>query len=170
MADHLPTRLLAAAGLISGLGTAFASSQAAADCEPFSVHAGDERTVQYLDHGESGPGFGDIRVGRRSLVDDEGNGIGYHRWLLFQLDTLTPDGEELSESFGDHVLSMDEGDIYFRILGESVAPSHETHRPTVTDFTGVVIGGTGAYKFARGTVDRSFDGHRGTFALDIRCD
>jgi len=163
--------LLAAVVSIAILGLVPAAADAQTDaCAPFTVHSGDERSVVYLDHGLEGPGSGDLRIGRRSLVDEDGNDAGYHRWVLMHFDLVNPEETDLNEYYGTHVLNLKGGDVYYQVLGEVAGQPHETGKPSVKDYTGVVVGGTGAYAFARGTVDRTFDGTKGSYALDIRCD
>ena len=155
---------LALSTAVLGLNAVAAHSQTSDACAPFTVSAGDERSVEYVDHGNEGPGPGDLRIGRRALVDEAGNTVGYHRWVLISLDAPPGSG------YGTHVLNLDDGQIHYHILSEVVGPFHNTEQASVGDHTGVVVGGTGAYSFARGTVDRSFDGLKGTFTINIRCD
>ena len=160
---------LALSTAVLGLNAVAAHSQTSDACAPFTVSAGDERSVEYVDHGNEGPGPGDLRIGRRALVDEAGNTVGYHRWVLINLDA-PPGAGERSEYYGNHVLNLDEGQIYYQVLAQVVGPPEKTEQASTGDYTGVVVGGTGAYSFARGTVDRSFDGLKGTFTINIRCD
>ena len=169
MMNNRGLRALAVSTAVLGLNTVAAHSQTTDACASFTVSAADERSVEYLDEGNEGPGPGDLRVGRRALVDETGNTVGYHRWVLINLDA-PPGSSERSEYYGTHVLNLDDGQIYYQVLAEVVGPPRNTEQASTGDYTGVVIGGTGAYSFARGTVERSFDGVKGTFAVEIRCD
>jgi hypothetical protein len=162
-------RTLALAASFLGLNAMAAHSQTTDACASFTVSAGDERSVEYLDQGAEGPSPGDLRIGRRALVDEAGNPVGHHRWVLMNLDPSSGSGES-SEYYGSHVLNLNDGQIYYQVLAEVVGPSQNTEQASTGDYTGVVVGGTGAYSFARGTVERSFDGVKGTFAVEISCD
>jgi hypothetical protein len=169
MTNNRVLRALAMSIAVLGLNPVAAHSQTTDACASFTVSAGDERSVEYLDQGAEGPSPGDLRVGRRTLVDEAGNPVGYHRWVHIILDA-PPGAGERSENYGNHVLNLDEGQIYYQVLAEVVGPPENTEQASAGDYTGVVVGGTGAYSFARGTVERSFDGVKGTFAVEIRCD
>ncbi len=169
MTNDRVLRTLALAASVLGLNAMAAHSQTTDACASFTVSAGDERSVEYLDEGAEGPSPGDLRIGRRALVDEAGDTVGYHRWVLINLDAPPGSGES-SEYYGNHVLNLDEGQIYYQVLAEVVGPPENTEQASTGDYTGVVVGGTGAYSFARGTVERSFDGVKGTFAVEISCD
>jgi hypothetical protein len=161
---------LALSAAVLGFGAEGAHSQTSNACAPFTVMGGSQRSVEYLDFGNDGPGTGDTRIGRRALVDEAGNSVGYHRWVIVNLNAPPAAGER-SESYGTHVLNLADGQIHYQVLAEVVKPPDDTAQVSVADYTGVVVGGTGAYSFARGTVDRSFDGGlKGTYAVNIRCD
>lgn len=151
-----------------GLGTVAAHSQTATGCAPFTITSS-QRTAHFLDLGDEGPGSGDVRIGHRALVDEAGNRVGDHRLIDIYLDT-PPGSGEVGEAYMIHVVKLADGEIYYHSLSETVAPPHDTAQRSVGDFTGVVVGGTGAYRFARGTVDQKFDGPRSTYTFDIRCD
>ena len=169
MTNNQVLRVLALSTAVLAINTVAGHSQTSDACASFTISAGDERSVEYLDQGDEGPGPGDLRIGRRALVDEAGNPVGYHRWVLMNLDAPSGSGE-LSEYYGSHVLDLEDGQIYYQVLAEVVGPSQNTEQASTGDYTGVVVGGTGAYSFARGTVDRSFDGLKGTFTINIRCD
>jgi hypothetical protein len=169
MTNDRVLRTLALAASFLGLNAMAAHSQTTDACASFTVSAGDERSVEYLDQGAEGPSPGDLRIGRRALVDEAGNPVGHHRWVLMNLDASSGSGES-SEYYGSHVLNLNDGQIYYQVLAEVVGPSQNTEQASTGDYTGVVVGGTGAYSFARGTVERSFDGVKGTFAVEISCD
>jgi hypothetical protein len=170
MTNNCVLRVLAVSIAVLEFNPVAAHAQMTDACASFTVSAGDERSVEYLDQGDEGPSPGDLRIGRRALVDESGNTVGYHRWVLINLDAPPGSGER-SEYYGNHVLNLDdEGQIYYQVLAEVVGPPENTEQASTGDYTGVVVGGTGAYSFARGTVARSFDGVKGTFAVEIRCD
>jgi hypothetical protein len=169
MTNNRVLRALALTASVLGLNATAAHSQMIDACASFTVSAGDERSVEYLDEGDEGPSPGDLRIGRRALVDESGNTLGYHRWVLINLDA-PPGAGERSEYYGNHVLNLDEGQIYYQVLAQVVGPPEKTEQASTGDYTGVVVGGTGAYSFARGTVERSFDGVKGTFTVEITCE
>lgn len=148
---------------------AVAHAQATDACAPFTVVSGDERSVQHLDFGDDGPGPGDMRIGRRSLVDEAGNDRGHYRWVIIGLDA-SPEAGDLGESYGIHVMNLPDGQVHFQFLTEVVSAPDDTGRPSVGSSVGVVTGGTGAYASARGVVRRDFDGAQSTYAVDISCD
>ena len=163
--------------LVLGLSAAFAGfaavgahGQTPGACQPFTVISdGSEFSVEYLDIHTEGPGPGDMRVGRRGLVDEDGNAAGSYRWILRSLDAPPGSGER-SEVYQNHAMTLNDGELHFQSLAEAVRSADGTDRVSVGDYTGIVIGGTGAYMFARGTVDASFDGKQVTYAFNIRCD
>jgi hypothetical protein len=169
MTNNRVLRALAVSTAGLALNAVAAHSQTTDACASFTVRAGDERSVEYLDQGNEGPDPGDLRVGRRALVDEAGNTVGYHRWVLTNLG-VPPESGERSEYYGTHVLNLDNGQIYYQVLAEVVGPFHNTEQASTADYTGVVVGGTGGYSFARGAVERTFDGVKGIFAVEIRCD
>jgi hypothetical protein len=170
MTIHQPLRVLGLSTAILGLGTVAPAAQTPDACAPFTVTSdGSQRTVEYFDIGNDGPGAGDMRIGRRALIDEAGNSVGHHRWVLVHLDPPPGSGER-SESYGMHVLSLDDGQIHYQVLTEVVESPEKTERASVGGFTGIIVGGTGAYSFARGTVDLSVDGLNSSHAFNIRCD
>lgn len=170
MANNRLLYVLVLSTAFLGLDTAAPRSQTSGDCKPPTIMSdGSQRAVQYLDFGEEGPGAGDVRIGRRAVIDEAGNSLGYHRWVLVQLDPAPGSGER-SESYGIHVLNLEDGQIYYQFLSEAIRPPHDTGQTSVGAYTGIVVGGTGAYSFARGTVELSVDGLKSTHAFNIRCD
>jgi hypothetical protein len=161
---------LAVSTVVLGFGAAGVHSQTSDACAPFTVMGGSERSVEYLDLGNDGPGSGDMRIGRRALVDEAGNSVGYHRWVIVNLDAPPGPGAR-SESYSTHVLNLADGQIYYQVLAEVTKPPQDAGQVSLDDYTGIVVGGTGAYSFARGTIARSFGGGlKGTYTLNIRCD
>lgn len=165
MKCRLPYAIVLSSALVGNAAIAEATDA----CAPFTVMSGEERSVQHLDFGGDGPGPGDMRIGRRSLVDDAGSARGHYRWVIFGLDA-SPGADDLGESYGIHVMNLPDGQIHFQFLTGVVSAPDDTAQPSVGSSVGVVSGGMGAYAFARGVVRRDFDGTRATYALDIRCD
>ena len=163
-------RVLALTTAILGFNTVAAGAQTSDACTPFTVMSdGSQRTVEYFDIGDEGPGAGDMRIGRRALINEAGDSVGYHRWVLIHLDAPPGPGER-SESYGMHVLNLDDGQIHYQVLTEVVESPEKTEQASVGNFTGIIVGGTGGYSFARGTVDLSVDGLKSTHVFNIRCD
>ncbi len=168
MTNNRLLRALVLSTVFLGLGTVSAHAQTSTGCTPPTITSS-QRTVEFLDFGNDGPGPGDTRIGHRALVDQAGNGVGDHRFITMYLDPPPGPGES-SETYVIQVLSLADGEIYYHSLSETVGPPQDTEQRSVDDHTSVVVGGTGAYRFARGTVEQSFDGLKLIYAFDIRCD
>lgn len=165
-------RLAAAVALAAATVAPVALAQGA--CKPFSVKNDmTHRSVKYIDLGEEGHGPGDLRVGYMPLIDESGNTVGRHRWRLTVYDALPSadaGGDAVSDSLATETLVFDDGMIFILSLPTAVRQGRKTERQSVKGYTGAVVGGTGTYAFARGTVEVNFDGDDSTISLDIRCD
>ncbi|MCP4384652.1 MAG: hypothetical protein GY798_25095 [Hyphomicrobiales bacterium] len=153
-------------------GSMLSSSVAMAACEPFSLIADSSgRDAAYVDVGEEGVSPGDLRVGVIPMLDESGRTVADLHWKLHILNPSVQAGDgPVPRRFSMHVLVLEDGEIHFNALPAAAQPPQDTKRRSVTSFDGVVIGGTGAYAFARGTATRTFDGEDGTLDLNIRCD
>jgi hypothetical protein len=163
-------KLTHALALAMALAPAAALAQQAGACAPFTVKSGSaERSVEIVDVGEAGPTPGDMRIGRRSLTDEAGNPKGSYRWIIIGLDGAEG-AQGAGESYGVHVMNLPDGQIQLQFFAAVVGAPNDPARPSVGESEGVIVGGTGAYAFARGTVRRSFDGTDATYVVDVRCD
>lgn len=139
-------------------------------CRPFTlISDGSQRAVDHLDLGEEGLGPGDVRLGYRALTDGIGFPVGHYRWINTLLDPPTGSGHP-AESLMMDVLALHDGQIHTQSLLDVVRRHDATDKPHPADFTAAVIGGTGAYSGARGTIDVTVEDERLTFAIDISCD
>ncbi|MEM7443546.1 MAG: hypothetical protein AAF414_09490 [Pseudomonadota bacterium] len=162
--------LCSAAFPILILSSAAASAQSEAECAPFTAFSNaSERTVYYVDAGADGPGPGDQRIGRRTLVDGDGNQIGYFRWVGTVLDVPGDDGQT-GETLFDEVLVFEHGLIMAQSLDTTTVPAQDTNQVTwATVQPSVVFGGTGPYDGAVGTISYSRDDLVLTLTVDISC-
>ena len=140
-------------------------------CNPMTLTSDDTgRSVDYIDTATDGVSKGDMRIGTRRLLDESGEVVGYRRWLSIALDGPAGDGER-SEVFSSLVISLSDGQIHLQTLADTSRKIDETQQSLLTpQDTGVVIGGTGEYAFARGSYTSHRDGEKRTYKLDIRCD
>ena len=154
--------------LLLGCSTAV-DPQPSSACRPFTlVSDGRQRTVDHLDFGKEGLGPGDVRMGYRTLSSQLGAPVGHYRWINILLDPPSVSGHR-AESLMMDVLALQDGQIHTQSLLEVVRRHDDTDQPHPADFTAAVIGGTGAYSGARGTIDATVEDQVLTFAIDISC-
>ena len=171
MIGHSRVRVVALSGALLTFAASAGHAQTSEPCGPFTVTSpGQPFSVKYLDFGENGPSFGDMRIGHRDdVVNEAGDPVGHLRWIVISLDE-PPGSDQQGERHLSLSLNLRGGQIHASALLEEIRPSDDTTQPGVNDYSAAVVGGTGAYNFARGSVDASFDGTAGTFAFDIACD
>jgi hypothetical protein len=161
------TGIAALAVLVAGMGESLpAAAQSSDACQPFTVTSKtSERTLVFVNEGNSPQDSGSMRIGRRTLLNKAGETVGYYRWTSVTLDG--PSSAAPQQAFVDGVLVFDKGSIYYK----DVEPDPFAHKTSSIGqkVTGAVVGGTGAFNFARGSIEKTF-GETLTLALDIRCD
>ncbi|MEM1129460.1 MAG: hypothetical protein AAGH83_02960 [Pseudomonadota bacterium] len=137
-------------------------------CAPFTVGTNDERIVETLDAEPEGPSLGDVRLGERPLVDADGTPVGTNRWMVTVLD---PDhGGEPSHLLVKNYAIFDTGVLISEIIvTQTVDDIHATDRTIAAESDGVVLGGTGVFASAHGTV-RLLRQSDGPIDLDLQFD
>lgn len=132
-----------------------ARAQSGAACEELRITAaGEGRIVSYHEVGPDGPGPGDVRPGLRNLVDDDGNTIGQLRWY----ETLIgPDGDPDggSVSVVRYYVMLPEGMILAENLNLAQKPRADLAAPPIEAAHVIILGGTGVYAGARGTMKQT---------------
>lgn len=162
------TGIAALAVLVAGMGQSLpARAQSADACQPFTVTSKtSERTLVYVNEGDSPKEAGSMRIGRRTLLNKAGETVGYYRWTSVTLDGPSS-AVQPRQAFVEGVLVFDKGSIYYKDVEPD--PSNPKTSTISQKVTGAVVGGTGAFNFARGSIEKTF-GETLTLALDIRCD
>ena len=129
--------------------TVTASAQEA--CAPFTVGTNDERIVVAHDSEPEGPSLGDVRLGERVLVDADGTSVGTSRWTITLLD---PDhGGDPSHLLVKSYAIFDSGVLISEhILTQTVDGILTTDLTIARESEGAVLGGTGVFANARGTM------------------
>lgn len=141
----------------------------ALECEPFSVKTGDKRVVEYVDNGTEGLSAGDLRLGYRNLVDEEGSEVGSIRWVATVVIQPTPDSP--TEMFVEYIFDLNDGHINFHHLLQNSGPPTDTSAPSfMTAQPAVVAGGTGHFKGADGSVFITREENAVRYNIEIECD
>ena len=154
------------AGALAG---APATAQEVPSCGPFQITL-ERDHIEFFDDRDEGPSTGDRRIGRFDTFLMDGTPAGA---FLFASTTL-PGGEPGDyQEFGHARYTFDtsdvQGTIHLSTLYTLADPSDTDHTVTA-DYTYPVLGGTGAFAGARGTVhtEANADGRLHTF--DLVCD
>ncbi|MEM7445244.1 MAG: hypothetical protein AAF414_18130 [Pseudomonadota bacterium] len=171
-AKHRPARAVLAMGLALAATTWTVSAPASdrTSCEDFTVYSdGSMRTVTYVDHLPEGTSIGDQRIGYRSLSESDGNAVGDFRWILTVLEVGESEGDATHTS-STGTITFPEGSIFFVRLASPATDEPAAVDQIIAPNDLAIIGGSGAFEGARGTIGRDIDGVATTFSFDIECD
>jgi len=146
-------------------------SHADAACGPLTMTSvPGTREVHFRDQDDSG-GItpGDTRTGEMALVNADGSTAGKIHWLA-TVQATDADGKPTAYD-EVQVFTFDDGAV-FTVNQHAPAASFEETTTTIVP-TGAkrrIVGGTGAYAKARGTMDITVDGVDFTYRFDMACD
>lgn len=141
-------------------------------CESFRIISLDGRVVTTHDQGDEGPSIGDLRIGERIIGDEEGNPIGEVRWKISLLD---PDHDgKPSHNLLRMFFLFENGSILADGIHSPKNGLHDSERVSAPRTELVVLGGTGAFRHARGVIELlpSTDGNpeHVHYQVDVSCD
>lgn len=140
-------------------------------CESFVAGTNDDRIVKTFDTGMEGPSIGDARVGSRALLDTGGNEVGRSRWIIAPLGFEDGDVPTHYEVRAYHI--YDNGVLAYVVPNSQPRTNLLQGSPTmIPDTQGIIVGGTGVFAHARGTVTitRKTEPIELEFQYDITCD
>lgn len=155
----------------AALGTVLSAGSAIAACESISVQSiPDTREAHFVDKDGSGnAGLGDMRNGVLLLQNADGKPIGAEYWLA-TVDGVDADGKPTSYN-EVQVFVFEDGAVFTSNQHKPAASFDQTETTIVpTGAQRQVVGGTGAYGGARGTMETSVDGLDFTFRIDVTCE
>ncbi|MEM7444051.1 MAG: hypothetical protein AAF414_12050 [Pseudomonadota bacterium] len=155
---------------VLALALGISTSAAAQTCEPFVAHgAGDTRSVSYINVGDPGPSRGDMRLGGRLLVDDDGNQLGAYSWILTMIDQPDEDGRGTVQIKA--YLELAGGQLVLETIVQSTGRLDDTDAVVVRPpIEYDVVGGTGIYETAVGTARLVVVGSDAVFVVDTVCE
>ncbi|MEO1223001.1 MAG: hypothetical protein AAFX92_02150 [Pseudomonadota bacterium] len=168
------TKSTAALTLSTTLAVALTSGSALAQahaCERLELLSTDDhREVHFVDFDGDGPSIGDRRLGHRRLVDADGNVRADRMWTVTVHEV--DDAGEPTMTASESVTAFPDGNVFSRIENRDPAnvDDHTTPHSSAQRPPQEIIGGTGAYAGATGTVEviRGDDNHM-TFIFDLDC-
>ncbi|WP_421725193.1 hypothetical protein [Bauldia sp.] len=134
------------------------------------VSMNDHREVHFVDFDNDGPSIGDRRIGHRRLVDKDGNVIADRVWTVTVQEV--DDAGEPTVTASEAVTLFEDGNIFTRVdnrdpvnVDDLTTMHSNAQRPPQA-----IIGGTGAYAGATGTLEviRGKDNQM-TFVFALDC-
>jgi len=153
-----------------GLAVAVAATSAAAACGPMTVQSvPGTREVHFVDDDASGAAsLGDMRYGVIALQDKDANPVSAEYWLS-TLKAVDARGEPTSYE-EVQVFVFHDGAL-FTASGAELASAFGKTETTIVSSGAKrrVVGGTGAYAGARGTMDMTVDGLDFKFRFHLTC-
>jgi hypothetical protein len=161
---------LAAMPMLQGAGALAAGERA---CEPFTAFSpAESREVYFTDVDRDGQvSVRDKRVGSRGLQDGKGNDIGKRYWII-TVDKVGDQGEAVQRH--QEAVNVFEGGVIFA----SYDIDASNRMTDVTDHISLpqggnvmtIVGGTGAFAEARGTIVAKVDGDDISLSFDLTCE
>ena len=154
---------LLAIGLVMPIGGALAGEGGA--CGSFELYSsGEDRRVGFVDQSPEGESVGDQRIGYRTLLDKDGNAFGSMRWVETMLDK-GPGDEGPNTALIRHFFQLPAGLVVVEHTYEAKSTFPNTDKIAATSGELAVVGGTGAYRNARGIM-RKLRGEPGDLRTD----
>ncbi|WP_421724294.1 hypothetical protein [Bauldia sp.] len=159
------------------VGSSLAGAAEGDGCGKFTLMStGENRVVAFHDGGDAGVSLGDVRVGVRSLIDEEGEPAGLYRWYITSIDPAPPAGSTGAALYRGYFLLPD-GMIMTEAVYEPASAVENTQSVSVTSGERAIVAGTGAYRTAQGfmledVVERHGASGRPlekTFAFSLSC-
>ncbi|MEM8553063.1 MAG: hypothetical protein AAGF45_11845 [Pseudomonadota bacterium] len=126
-----------------------------------------DRMAEHIDHGAEGLSVGDRRVGRMTLRTSDGAEAGV---MFFQSQMLRePAAAQAHFVTGQNTFVTDRGTIFTLYAQESPDQDYgdADHRPHALELA--VIGGTGLYADARGTITVAPRAERPSVTVSLTC-
>lgn len=164
----LSTALAITLAIALTAGSALAQGQACERLELLSTD--DDREVHFVDFDGDGPSIGDRRIGHRRLVDQDGTVVADRMWTVTVHDVN--DAGEPTVTTSESVTAFPDGAVFSMIdnrdptnVDDPTTRHSNAQRPPRE-----IIGGTGAYAGATGTVEViRGDDNLMTFIFDLDC-
>jgi hypothetical protein len=137
-------------GLMLAIGTV--GAQAYERCEQVSVFSGTEDVLRHhVDHGPEGDSVGDRYVGHRPLFAKSGEVVGHEDWVFHVLHSMN-EGE--TRIYGDWIMQFPTGEIFYKSAPTTtLRPLSGTGPLTPSDVPRIIIGGSGVFTGASGTIE-----------------
>ncbi|WP_421723270.1 allene oxide cyclase barrel-like domain-containing protein [Bauldia sp.] len=129
-------------------------------CGAFTLTGG-SKTTDIIDLGEPGTSAGDLRIVERQLVDADGTTVGA---LSGRSIILRPGGDNLPTMMGDWRIRIHDGTL----VASALFDHENTDTQTTTPVDVAIVGGTGPYRGAYGTLAIGA-GDKPTYDFDISC-
>lgn len=135
------------------------------------ISPADSREVYFTDVDRDGRvSVGDKRVGRRGLKDATGNNIGDRYWII-TVDRIDRPGTAVQRH--QEIVNVFEDGVIFASydIGAPNKTTDVTDRVSLPQGDNVmtIVGGTGAYAGARGTIAAKVDGNNISLSFDLTC-
>ena len=154
-------------------GAAFvmaAGADAYERCEPFSTFTkrADHKHA-YFDHGDDGPSVGDRRIAYSPLRDAAGEPIGH---LDAEVTVVHPGPDGELRTAYDFILQFPTGVILYKIVPHSPRRAVDDVSGTTTqlDATRIIVGGSGVFAGASGSVEIIRDDVDSEIILSVSCE
>lgn len=139
-------------------------------CSGETLHTTDAgRQVSYVDTAPAELSIGDQRIGRKDLLDSDGNKVGVFRWVatVMQLG----EGDDKPVYSVQKFYELEDGMLFGSSIDNTKSPVGDTTMPSIVSGQTHVTGGVGRYANVSGVKrhERHADTGDFTFYFEIEC-